>query len=58
MATMVAVGEVHALGMARREFEQILRQRPDTSLVVMKVLCDRLREAQSREPLSAQAANC
>jgi hypothetical protein len=24
----------------------------------MKVLCDRLREAQSREPLSAQAAKC
>ena len=47
MATMVAAGDVRVLSIARPEFEQILRQRPEASLAVTRVLCARLREAES-----------
>lgn len=47
MATMVSAGEVRVLAVAQPAFEEILRQRPDASLAVMRVLCDRLREAEA-----------
>jgi HEAT repeat protein len=47
MAKLVAVGDVRVLCIGQRQFEGILRERPDTSLAVMRVLCDRLRERES-----------
>jgi CRP-like cAMP-binding protein len=47
MAKLVAVGEVRALCIEQKQFEGILRERPDTSLAVMQVLCDRLREREN-----------
>ena len=44
VARLVAVGEVRALCIGQKQFEVILRERPETSMVVMRVLCDRLRE--------------
>lgn len=44
IATLVAAGQVRALCIERADFEQILRQRPETSLAVMRVLCKRLEE--------------
>ena len=44
MATMSAVGEVHLLTIGQREFAGILRERPETSLAVMRVLARRLAE--------------
>lgn len=46
MATMVADGPVRVLSIPKQEFEQIMRARPDVSLAVIRVLCERLREAQ------------
>jgi CRP-like cAMP-binding protein/HEAT repeat protein len=47
MATMIAAGEVRVLSIGRPEFEQILRHRPEAGMAVMRVLCARLREAES-----------
>jgi CRP-like cAMP-binding protein len=44
MAALVAKGPVRLLTIARRQFESILRERPETSLAVMRVLCQRLAE--------------
>jgi HEAT repeat protein len=46
MASLVAAGEVRVLCIAQPDFEEILRLRPETSLAVMRVLCDRLRERE------------
>jgi HEAT repeat protein len=46
MASLIATGNVHTLRISQKQFEQILRQRPETSLAVMRVLCARLREVQ------------
>jgi HEAT repeat protein len=48
MASLVAKGPVRVLTIARRQFEALLRERPEISLAVMRVLCQRLtdREAQ------------
>lgn len=50
MASLVAEGEVRTLGLDRRRFERILRDRPEVSLAVMGVLSDRLRELHGTEP--------
>ena len=42
MATLVASGPVRVLSIDRRQFSSILRERPETALGVMRVLCDRL----------------
>jgi len=42
MAGLVARGPVRLLSIARRPFEAILRERPEISLAVMRVLCERL----------------
>jgi HEAT repeat protein len=55
MASLVAQGDVRTLAIDRRRFERILRERPDTSLAVMKVLSDRLRDLHGAEPPEARA---
>ena len=46
MASVMAAGQVRLLSIDRRSFEGILRERPETGLAVMRVLSQRLREAQ------------
>ena len=46
VATLICDGEVRTLRLARREFEVILRDRPQVALAVMRVLAARLSEAQ------------
>jgi HEAT repeat protein len=55
MASLIAQGDVRTLAIDRRRFERILRDRPDTSLAVMKVLSDRLRELHGAEPPEARS---
>ena len=43
-ATLVASGEVRALGLTQAQFESMLRERPDIALPVIATLCTRLRE--------------
>jgi HEAT repeat protein len=51
MASLVAAGDVRLLYIDQRSFEGILRERPETSLAVMRQLCGRLRERESdRQP--------
>jgi hypothetical protein len=45
MASLVAAGDVRVLCLDRRSFEGLLRERPEVSLGVMRVLCQRLKEA-------------
>jgi len=47
MARLVAVGDVRALCIGQRQFEGMLRERPETSLAVMRELCERLREREN-----------
>ena len=49
MASLSAHGDVRVLHIAQPQFEAILRERPETSLAVMRVLCARLKEMQQRE---------
>ncbi len=44
MASLVAAGEARLLRIDQKHFEDLLRQRPETSLAVMRVLCARLKE--------------
>ncbi|MFU8772833.1 MAG: MFS transporter, partial [Anaerolineales bacterium] len=44
MATLIAIGEVRTLCIENQDFEEILRLYPQTSLSVMRVLCDRVKE--------------
>jgi len=48
-ASLTAVGEVHLLCLDQKSFEGLLRERPEVSLAVMRMLCDRLRQASQRE---------
>lgn len=45
IATLIASGDVHTLCINRESFEGLLRERPEVSLVVIKVLSKRLKEA-------------
>lgn len=47
-ATLAAIGHVHTLCIDRQSFESILRDRPDVSLAVIQVLCQRLQEASNK----------
>jgi len=49
MASLVAHGNVRVLHITQAQFESLLRERPETSLAVMRVLCARLKEMQQRE---------
>lgn len=51
MASLVASGDVRTLCVGRKEFEGVLRERPDTAIAVIRVLSSRLVESASgREP--------
>jgi HEAT repeat protein len=43
-ATVTAVGDVRMLRLDRMSFESLLRERPEVSLAVMRVLCQRLKQ--------------
>ena len=47
-ATVSAVGNVRALAIDQKSFESLLRDRPDASLAVIQVLCERLQEASAK----------
>ncbi len=47
MARWLAEGDVRTLCIGQKQFEGILRGRPETSLAVMRVLGDRLRERET-----------
>ena len=49
MASLIAASELRILRIAQKEFEGILRERPQTGLAVMRVLIKRLKEAQRSE---------
>ena len=50
MASLVAAGDVRTLQVGRREFESVLRERPDTAISVIRILSQRLVEsARGRE---------
>jgi HEAT repeat protein len=49
MASLVCSGSVRTLSLDRRTLERILRERPDVSLAVLRVLSDRLRQAYGVE---------
>lgn len=53
MAGLVARGAVRVLSIDRRAFEAILRERPETSLSVIRVLCQRLTEARDAQANAA-----
>jgi len=46
MASLRASGDVRMLCIGQKEFEGIIRERPETSLAVMRELIERLKEAQ------------
>lgn len=46
MASLLAQGEVRALCIGQKQFEGIIRDRPETSLAVMRELIERLKAAQ------------
>lgn len=48
MASLVALSDVRVLCLDRRQFEGVLRERPQTGLAVIKVLCQRLMEAPTQ----------
>jgi hypothetical protein len=50
MAALAARGPVRLLTIGRRQFEAILRERPETSLGVMRVLCQRLAARETEVP--------
>jgi CRP/FNR family transcriptional regulator, cyclic AMP receptor protein len=47
MATLVATGDVRLLTIGQRQFAGILRERPETSFAVMRVLARRLTEREA-----------
>lgn len=49
MASLIAAGATRTLSIDRRRFQRILRERPQASLAVMQVLCERLRDAHGSE---------
>jgi CRP/FNR family transcriptional regulator/CRP/FNR family cyclic AMP-dependent transcriptional regulator len=48
-ATLTAAGDVHLLCLDQKSFEGLLRERPEVSLAVMRMLCDRLRQVTQRD---------
>jgi HEAT repeat protein len=47
VASLTASGDVRTMSIANKEFEEILRMRPETSLAIIHVLCGRLKESIS-----------
>jgi len=56
MASLVAVGDVRMLCIDQKSFESLLRERPEISLAVMRVLCARLKEAPGAVRVTAPGA--
>jgi CRP-like cAMP-binding protein len=52
MASLVAEGPVHTIRIGQREFESMVRERPDLALGVMRVLALRLAESARPGPTS------
>ncbi|MGZ9166904.1 MAG: cyclic nucleotide-binding domain-containing protein, partial [Anaerolineales bacterium] len=52
IASLTSVGNVRALCIDQKSFESLLRDRPDVSLAVIQVLCERLKEASNRHVTS------
>jgi CRP-like cAMP-binding protein len=50
MASLLAVEETRVLSIDNERFELLLRERPDTSLRVIRDLCERLAAARPAEP--------
>jgi CRP/FNR family cyclic AMP-dependent transcriptional regulator len=50
MASLAAKGPVRLLSIGRRQFEAMLRERPETSLALMRVLCRRLADRDAAVP--------
>jgi hypothetical protein len=48
MASLVGGGDVRTLSIDRKRFQRILKERPEASLAVMRVLCERLRESHAQ----------
>jgi len=48
IATLIADGAVRALCLKQKQFEGILRERPEIGLAMMRILCQRLKEASIR----------
>jgi HEAT repeat protein len=49
VASLTASGDVRALCIGQSQFEEILRMRPETSLAIIRVLCERLKESISTQ---------
>ena len=49
MATLIASGDVRALCIDQKSFEGLIRERPEVSLAVIKVLSKRLKEATEQK---------
>ena len=47
-ATVEAVGDVRTLSINQKDFASLLRDRPDASLAVIQVLCERLNESDQK----------
>jgi HEAT repeat protein len=50
MASLAARGPVRLLSIGRRQFEAMLRERPETALALMRVLCQRLADRDAAPP--------
>jgi HEAT repeat protein len=50
MASLAARGAVRLMSIGRREFEAMLRERPETSLALLRVLCERLAARETAPP--------
>jgi len=48
-ASLIAAGDVHLLCLDQKSFEGLLRERPEVSLAVMRMLCERLRQVTQRD---------
>jgi HEAT repeat protein len=57
MATLIAHGPVRALCLKQKHFESILRERPEISLAMLRILSQRLKEASSQAARSAGSVN-
>jgi HEAT repeat protein len=53
MASLVAAGDARMLCIDQKSFEGLLRERPEISLAVMRVLCARLKEVPSAARITA-----
>jgi HEAT repeat protein len=49
VASLIAVGDVRTVTIGRREFESLLRERPDVALAVMRTLANRVAEYSRAE---------